>query len=149
MEDKELFIEYHELKKEYQRSKFDYDKALNKKAEYLYSILPGGSNTESELIKGGSSDKLLNYTIKMEEIEKEITVRRNLMDNLSNRLKLKELELKDSEHILDKIYYLKYVKNNKVRHIARILNYSSSRTYDYLLEVKKTIENTKSEKIGI
>ena len=105
MEEKELFIQYHELKKEYQRAKIDYDKALDKKAQYLYSVLPGGSNAESELIKGGSSDKLLNYTIRTSEIDKEIEVRRNLMDNLSYRLKLKELELKDSENILNIVYY--------------------------------------------
>ena len=145
MEDKELFIQYHELKKEYIKAKYDYDKALDKKAEYLYSVLPGASNTESEMIKGSVSDKLLNYTIKSAEIEKEIEVRRNLMDNLSYRLKLKALELRSSKELLDKIYMYRYIDRVRVNKFCRLIGYSREQTYRKIKEIEEKLKMTQND----
>lgn len=145
MEDKELFIQYHELKKEYTKAKIDYNRASEKKAEYMYSVLPGGTNNETELVKGGSSDKLLNYTIRMDEIEKEIEVRRNLRDYLLYRLKLKAIELKNSREILDRIYYYSYVERLKVNKFCRLIGYSRAQTYRKLEEIQEKLKMRQNE----
>ena len=136
----ELFVEHYRLNEEYKEAKKEFDKALEKKSQLLYSVVPKSANFENELVKGSSSDKFLNYTIKMEEIDKEINVRRNLRDVLAYRLKLKEIELNNSSNILDKIYLLKYVKNMKVRYIAIKTNYSKRRIYDFINDIRKMIK---------
>ena len=136
----ELFIEHYKLNEEYKKAKKEFEKALAKKSQLLYSVVPKSANFENELVKGSSSNKFLNYTIKMEEIDKEINVRRNLRDVLEYRLKLKEIELNNSSNILDKIYLLKYVKNMKVRYIAIKTNYSKRRIYDFINDIRKMIK---------
>lgn len=133
----ELFVEHYRLNEEYKEAKKAFDKALEKKSELLYSVVPKSANFENELVKGSSSNKFLNYTIKMEEIDKEINVRRNLRDVLAYRLKLKEIELKKSDNILDKVYYLRIVERIKVRQICIKINYSKTQTYRILEEVRK------------
>ena len=136
----ELFIEHYKLNEEYKEAKKEFEKALAKKSQLLYSVVPKSTDFENELVKGSSSNKFLNYTIKMEEIDKEINVRRNLRDVLEYRLKLKEIELNNSSNILDKIYLLKYVKNMKVRYIAIKTNYSKRRIYDFINDIRKMIK---------
>ena len=47
-------------------------------------MLPGASDTSKELIKiECTNDKFLNYTIRIQEIDSEIDVRKNLYGNLS------------------------------------------------------------------
>ena len=135
----ELFIEHYKLNEEYKEAKKEFEKALAKKSQLLYSVLPKSANSEIELVKGSSSNKFLNYTIKMEEIDKEINVRRNLRDVLEYRLKLKEIELNNSSNILDKVYLLRYVDERKVRYICIKTNYSKTQIYRILEEIKKKI----------
>ena len=136
----ELFVEHYRLNEEYKEAKKEFEKALDKKSQLLYSVVPKSANFENELVKGSSSNKFLNYTIKMEEIDKEINVRRNLRDVLEYRLKLKEIELNNSSNILDKVYLLRYVKNMKVRYIAIKTNYSKRRIYDFINDIRKMIK---------
>lgn len=135
----ELFIEHYKLNEEYKEAKKEFEKALAKKSQLLYSVVPKAANFENELVKDSSSNKFLNYTIKMEEIDKEINVRRNLRDVLEYRLKLKEIELNNSSNILDKVYLLKYVDERKVRYICIKTNYSKTQIYRILEEIKKKI----------
>lgn len=146
----ELFIEYELLKRECKLAKREYDKALEKKAEYYYSVLPGASDTSKELIKiECTNDKFLNYTIRIQEIDSEIDVRKNLYGNLSYRLKLKEIELRNSKELLDRIYTYRYLDKLKVKVIGIKIRYGKSQTYDYITKIKNMIENATSEKIGI
>lgn len=136
----ELFVEHYHLNEEYKEAKKEFEKALAKKSQLLYSIVPRSANFENELVKGSSSNKFLNYTIKMEEIDKEINVRRNLRDVLAYRLKLKEIELKESSELMDKIYLLRYVDRLKVKHITYKLNYSRQRIYQLLNEISERLD---------
>lgn len=137
----ELFIEHYKLNEEYKEAEKEFEKALAKKSQLMYSVLPKSANSEIELVKGSSSNKFLNYTIKMEEIDKEINVRRNLRDVLEYRLKLKEIELKKSDELADKIYILKYIEHLKVKYISIKVNYSKAQTYRILDEILTKIKN--------
>ena len=141
----ELFVEHYRLNEEYKEAKKEFEKALAKKSQLLYSVVPKSANFENELVKGSSSNKFLNYTIKMEEIDKEINVRRNLRDVLEYRLKLKEIELNNSSNILDKVYLLRYVDERKVKYIAIKINYSKRRIYDFINDIRKMIKEENYE----
>lgn len=137
----ELFVEHYRLNEEYKEAKKEFDKALEKKSQLLYSVVPKSANFENELVKNNSNDKFINYTIKMEEIDKEINVRRNLRDVLAYRLKLKEIELKKSDKLIDKIYILRYMDRLKVKFISIKINYSKTQTYRILDEIEKKIKD--------
>lgn len=141
----ELFVEHYRLNEEYKEAKKEFDKALEKKSQLLYSVVPKSANFENELVKCSSSNKFLNYTIKMEEIDKEINVRRNLRDVLAYRLKLKEIELKKSDNILDKVYYLKIVERMKVKYISIKINYSKEQTYRFLKKIAEDLKMTQND----
>jgi len=141
MEDKELFLEHYNLKKEYREAKIQYEKALDKKSEYLYSILPKSARLDQEIYHGSSNDRFLNYTIKLTEIDKEVEVRRNLMDNLLYRLKLKTHELRDSKETLDRIYIYRYVDKVKVNKFCRLVGYSREQTYRKIREIDKILKD--------
>ena len=141
----ELFVEHYRLNEEYKEAKKEFDKALEKKSQLLYSIVPKSANFENELVKGSSSNKFLNYTIKMEEIDKEINVRRNLRDVLAYRLKLKEIELKKSDNILNKVYYFKIVERMKVKYISIKINYSKEQTYRFLKKIAEDLKMTQND----
>ena len=141
----ELFVEHYRLNEEYKEAKKEFDKALEKKSQLLYSVVPKSANFENELVKSSSSNKFLNYTIKMEEIDKEINVRRNLRDVLAYRLKLKEIELKKSDNILDKVYYLKFVERMKVKYISIKINYSKEQTYRFLKKIAEDLKMTQND----
>lgn len=138
----ELFIEYELLKRECKLAKREYDKSLEKKAEYYYSVLPGANDTSKELIKTEcTNDKFLNYTIRIQEIDSEIDVRKNLYGNLSYRLKLKEIELRNSKELLDRIYTYRYLDRYKVNKIARLVEYSRAQLYRKLDEIDKKVKD--------
>lgn len=141
----ELFVEHYRLNEEYKEAKKEFDKALEKKSQLLYSVVPKSANFENELVKGSSSNKFLNYTIKMEEIDKEINVRRNLRDVLAYRLKLKEIELKKSDNILNKVYYFKFVERMKVKYISIKINYSKEQTYRFLKKIAEDLKMTQND----
>lgn len=136
----ELYLQYHNLNKEYKRAKREYEKALEKKALYLYSVLPGSTDFSKEKMAETVSDKFLNYTIKIAEIDKEIEVRRNLSDNLLYRTKLKGLELRDSKEVIDRIYVYYFIDRISVRKFCRLLNYSKSQVYRLIEEIEKKLK---------
>ena len=127
----ELYLQYHNLSQEYKRAKREYEKALEKKALYLYSVLPGSTDVSKEKMTETVSDKFLNYTIK---------IRRNLSDNLLYRTKLKGLELRDSKEVIDRIYVYYFIDRISVRKFCRLLNYSKSQVYRLIEEIEKKLK---------
>lgn len=146
MEDKELFIQYHELKKNYKKSDREYNKSLDKLEECLYSVLPGGSDPSKEALGGGTSNKPLAYTIKVDAISNEVQINRNLRDLDAYRLKKKLIELRNSKEILDKIYVYHYIDHVSVRKFCKLLNYSKSQIYRKIDEIEEKIKE--NEKMG-
>lgn len=140
MKEKELFVEYHELKDRYNEEKIKYDQLLEEKANYLYSVLPKSSNTDTDPIKGRKSDKFLNYTIKISKIDEEIMIRRNIADNLKYRLKQKLIELRESKEVLDRCYVYYFIDGKKPGKVYRLIPCSRSSAYNYREQILKKIE---------
>lgn len=138
----ELFIEHYKLNEEYKEAKKEFEKALAKKSQLLYSVVPKSANFENELVKGSSSNKFLNYTIKMEEIEQEICIRKNLADVLKERLKNKTYELRDSKEILDRVYVYRILDRRKPDKFYKLIPCSRSSAYNYCKEIYKKLKKS-------
>lgn len=139
----EIYEEYHLLKLEEKNSKRKYEELLDRKAEYYYTrTKPNTSNTEIEMSAVSStSNKMLNTMINIEELEEEINCQKNIYGIKQYRLKLKEIELRDSNELLDIIYVMRYIDRMKVKHIANKLIYSHQRIYQLIDEIKLKLQN--------
>ena len=136
----ELFVEYHNLKKEYDDAKNNYENKLEEKAKLFFDTQPKAVRPK-EIVNHISitSDKYLDYCAKIEVVDIEVENARNLLGVREYRLKLKQMELKESNEILDIIYIKKFIEKKKVKHIARDLIYSYQRIYQLLDEINEKI----------
>lgn len=139
---KELFIEHYEILNKYKNAVKKYDNLLEKKARLILNMQPKGTDYSKESISGGSTfNKFDDFVIKLEKLDPDLQNARNEKDIQEYFLKKKELELKDSNEILDKIYYLKYIKRLKVKYIAINVSYSKMQVYRKLEIIEKMLQN--------
>jgi hypothetical protein len=140
----ELYEEHYEILKKYKDAKRIYDSKLEKKALLIIQTQPGAIDTTKENVKGGKiADKFERFVSELEKIDPEIQTARNERDLQEYFLKKKELELKNSMDILDKIYYYKYIQKLRVRQIAPRVNYSREQTYRYIKKLEEKLKEFK------
>ena len=84
-------------------------------------------------------DKYITYIVKNEDLDKIINETRNNKDVLKYELTKKEILLKNSQNIYDRIYYFKYIKNKKVNEFYKLINYSKRQIYRFIDEIKENI----------
>lgn len=139
-----LYEEYIEQLKKYQRAKFHYEKKLEKKALLIIQTQPGAVDTTKENVNGGKiENKFERFVSELEELDPEIQTARNERNLQEYLLKKKELELKNSSDIYDKLYYYKHIQKLRVKHIAPKINYSREQTYRYLKKLEEKIKMLK------
>ena len=141
--DKELFIEYHALKKEVDRLNYEFEKLLDKKSRIFAMTQPQASDVTKEMFPSAmsSNDKFLLYTIKTEEIDRQIINKKNELGIKRYKLKLKLMDLRESKDILDRIYVYKYVDKLKVGRFYRLTHYSRPQVYRKLEEIKEKLKD--------
>ena len=146
------YLEYHELLKKYKKADKAFYDALDSRQKLLYLVSPHGVQPKEivNYLSNPSPDaKFAHYSSEIDEIDKLVNSTRNTRDMLEYELKKKEIELRKSNDIYDKIYVFKWIEKRKPKHFNRLIGYSISRTYDFIAEIKhKLYKNTKSEKIG-
>ena len=141
--DKELFVEYHSLKKEVNKINDELDDLLNKKARIFGMTQPQASDVTKEMFPSAmsSNDKFLLYTIKTEELDKQITNKKNELGVKKYQMKLKLMDLRESKDILDRIYVYKYVDKKKVGKFYRLTHYSRMQVYRKIQEIEEKIKD--------
>lgn len=132
-----IFIEYEELKEKFNKAQKEYDKLLDQKEIIILS--PQVKSTQIKVCTSTSNkktDKTLEYLISLEELMPKLNESRSLLGEREYLLKLKKLQLVESQELLDKVYVMRYIENMPVKHIARNLIYSKQRIYQLLEEIK-------------
>ena len=138
--EKELFIEYEEIKSKYKRAKNKYDNLLEKKAMLIIQTQPKAMDFSKEPTTGGKvTNKFDDFVQRLEKLDPELQTARNERDLQEYNLKKKEIELRDSKEILDQVYYFRFVRKYKIRPICIKVNYSRRQVYRYLEEITKNI----------
>lgn len=142
VEIKELFLEHYEIKQKYLKEKNKYDSLIEKKAMLMIQTQPKATDLTKEPVSGGGNSNAMEMFVqRLEELDPEITIARNKRDLEEYLLKKKEIELSTSSDTLDKVYYLKYVKRMKVRHISINIGYSKEQTYRKLREIEQKMKD--------
>lgn len=147
----ELYEEYHKLLKEYKELDKNYDKILEKKARAILNTQPGAVDTSKDNVSGGKKKNPIEVFVEeLEKIEPELNKARNDRDLKGYFLKKKELELRESKEVNDRLYVMYYLDNMKVKHIAIKINYSKEQTYRYIREIEEKITMTQNDtKVGL
>ena len=140
--DKELFIEYEEIKHKYKLAKNKYDNLLEKKAMLIIQTQPKSMDLSKEITSGGRiTNKFDDFVQRLEKLDPEIQMARNERDLHEYFLKKKEIELRDSKNELDRIYVYSYVNRLKVRKFCYLIPMSKSQTYIKLQEIEQKIKD--------
>lgn len=136
-----LYEEHYEILKKYKEANKNYNKVLEKKVLLVLKTQPAAVDTTKENVNGGTFvNKFEEFVKQLEKLDPELQKARNERDLQEYFLKKKELELKNSDNVLDKVYYYKYVAGiKKTWQIAIKINYGKSRTYDFVQEIKNKL----------
>ncbi len=149
-----ICVEYDNIYKNYKDADKIYDNILEKKAKLYFSTQPKSVDLTKEVVDGGITvDKFGLYVEKLEQLDIDLQKIRNDRDINIYLLKKKQIEYEeeikrlevnsielDKEAIYNLIYYFRFIKHFKVRHIASKVNYSTRRTYEILEEIKSFSE---------
>lgn len=147
-----MYIEYNELLKKYKIAERNYNEALEEKSKLILAVLPKATQAKEIMVSGShpSSDlKLLDYTSKIDEVDKLINQSRNTRDMLNYELKKKLIKMKEEGDVYDKIYIYRWIEHRSVYKFHKLVGYSKTQVYDYISEMKKKLyKNESSDKIG-
>lgn len=87
-----------------------------------------------------TNDKMVQYMINLEKIESEIAHLEEEIKCLKLNLEIMEQALEKINGIEQKIFLLRYKNHLKVKEIAKELNYSIGRVYQYLDKIDGLID---------
>ena len=139
--EKELFIEYEEIKSKYKREKNKYDNLLEKKAMLIIQTQPKAMDFSKEPTTGGKvTNKFDDFVQRLEKLDPELQTARNERDLQEYFLKKKELELKNSKNELDIVYVYAYLKRMKARKFCYLISLSKSQVYRDIQEIEKKLK---------
>ena len=134
-----VYIVYEDFKNKYFESQNKYDEILREK-EYLFSkTQPKAARTDKIIIAGTKTNVFDEYLVVKEKkrIDQRLEEIKAIVEDRSKLLKLKEVELRHSKNIWDKIYTMRYLDNLNIQKIAFILNYSQSQVYRKLEKIRR------------
>ena len=94
---------------------------------------------------GGFSDKMASLIAKKVDLEDIIKAQRTLYNTRKKRMKKDLRKLKVSDDVMDVIYRRKFVDKEKVKNIARGVNFSREYTYDLISKIRSKINEIQDE----
>lgn len=147
-----LYIEYEHLKNRYKCTQKQFDDILTEKEELFQKTQLRSIEYDKEKVDGGIVNNTFDtYLIEKEkkQIDERIQEAKILLTERQLQLWHKEVELRESKELSDKIYVLKYLNNKKNWEIADIVGYSKPQIYRLLEKIEKNIKMRKNEKNNV
>ncbi len=144
-----IYEEHYKKYLEHRDTKQEINELQNKKISLLRMVdlqALSPKNGEGSNVK---EDKMLFYASELEETETEIQNKKKILSELKEQLKEKESDLKQSDELLDKTYYYKYIKKYKWYQLCTALNFGKTRMYEITHELDENLsKNKRAEKSG-
>lgn len=143
-----IYIEYEECKKKYNEIKKIYESAIAEKEQAFMKTQPKGLKYDKVSVEGGNKSNLFdNYLIEVEkkQLDAYIDEARKLVDTRFKLLKEKELELRNSNEWIDKIYVYRYIDKLPVKAMIHLIPYEEAQMYRMINEIKKNIKGIEDE----
>lgn len=89
--------------------------------------------------KGGFSDKMASLIAKKVDLEDIIKAQNTLFNTRKKRMKKELRKLRTSTDVMDVIYRRKFIDKEKVKNIARGVNFSREYTYELISRIRRKI----------
>lgn len=138
-----LYEEYEQYKYKYYLAQESYNELLTIKEKLFAMTQPSSVEYEKDKVMGGSGQNAFDrYLIlkEKEKIDEKLKEAKSILNDRRILLTTKREELKSSEHIYDKIYYLRFVKKVKINKIAAAVGYSEASVYRILRRINQRIK---------
>lgn len=132
---------YLKYKHNYEMSLEMVQQILDEKTLIFQRTQPKAMKNDGERVTGGeSSNALEDYAIEMEEhrINERLEEAKSLLEDRELLMKKKEVELRLSTNLYDKIFCMRVLDGMDIKDISEKIAYSESHTYRM---VKKMIKN--------
>lgn len=136
-----MYLEYHELLKQFKKAERNYNEALEKKSELILSVMPGAIKPKEIITTSNTSPdaNLIDYTSEIDEVDRLINQSRNTRDMLNYELKKKLIKMREEGDVYDKIYIYRWIEHRSVYKFYRLVGYSVRQTYNYIEEMKEKL----------
>ena len=143
-----LFLDYEQAKVRYCNAQKLYNSILNEQEELITEYLPRAVRYDQEKVSGGAiGDAFSSYLIRKErlKIDERLEEVEGLLDARARQFQRRIDDLKQSNEIMDKIFFRRNVLRIKVSAIAEELNYSESQIYRYLYTIDEILHQARLE----
>ena len=137
-----IYTAYEDLKDKYMEAQMLCDEILTEKQALFAMTQPSSIDYGRDRVEGGrQSNPMETYMIRKEkaQIEQRLSEAKTILKDRYELLKVKERELRESKHIYDKIYRMRYLDRLRVYRIARKVNYSESQVYRILQDIEDNL----------
>lgn len=137
-----VYVQYEHMKIKYLKAQSNYEELIKEKENLFAITQPTAQKLDREKVLGGKTENAFDkYMVRKEDerIEERLAEARTIVADRKYLLDLKRTELEESNDVYDKVYYLKYIKRNRVRQIANKINYSQAQTNRLIKEIRETI----------
>lgn len=143
-----IYLEYEECKKKYTEIKGALEWAIAEKEKAFMETQPSATKFDKIYVEGGvrssAFDKYL-ITVEKKQLDAYIEEARKLVDTRFKLLKDKELELRNSNEWIDKIYVYRYIDKLPVKTMIHLIPYEEAQMYRMINEIKKNIKGIENE----
>lgn len=95
--------------------------------------------------KGGFSDKMASLIAKKVDLEDIIKAQKTLFNTRKKRMKKELRKLRASTDVMDVIYRRKFIDKEKVKNIARGVNFSREYTYELISRIRRKINEIQDD----
>ena len=138
-----LYLSYDASKRLYLETQGMLEAILDEQAVLFARTQPNAVSFDKERVSSSGSDVNMfeQYVIAKEKkrIDERLSEVKGMLADRAEILRVKELELRQSDEIHDKIYCMKYIDRKRVYKIARTLNYSERQIWRVLNEIQDAI----------
>lgn len=143
-----IYLEYEECKQKYIEIKGALEWAIAEKEKAFMETQPKSTKFDKISVEGGvrssAFDKYL-ITVEKKQLDAYIEEARKLVDTRFKLLKEKELELRNSNEWIDKIYVYRYIDKLPVKAMIHLIPYEEAQMYRIINEIKKNIKGIENE----
>lgn len=136
-----VYLDYEIYKTKYLDLQEQFNEILLEKEFLITKTMPKAIRYDKDITTTGVPDDnpLETYVEKLEDskIDERLDMIRGLIDDRKRLLELKEIELRASQDLYDKVYRMKYLDGYGINRIAKILHYSRAQIYRIYGEINK------------
>lgn len=136
-----IYPEYIKTKGKYYDLQSRFADLLMMKEKIFTDNLPSGIRYDLDKIQSSKANPMEHYIVQLEDIEKKLSEIRTTLKDWETLLSVQERELRQSKHIQDRVYVMRYLDNMSVSRISAILCYSKRQTYRIIGKIEKMAQN--------